>query len=366
MRCFVLLGRRGDLRCGVGHVLRRSAATDATGASQKNVIRSLVANGAISVAKFSAFATSGSGAMLSEALHSLVDCGNQALLLFGLRALRKPESATFNYGQGRGAFFYSLLSSMGMFYGGGCVAIWHGVTQLMSGDEHVVSYGAATFAVLGTSFVVDAYVLVKALADVRREKPAGMSTFRYLKDVNTDPFLTTIILEDSAATVGVLMALAGIGASHITGNPVYDGVACVGVGVLMALSAVALARTNKQFLLGRAVDEELQNRIATIILSRPSVEGVFGAKSRWESPECFAYRCELDFRGSYFAEILRERHGGKVDLDAYAEDLTRAIEMEVFHIQKAIRSEIPNCKYIELGPHSVETRLYTGEEHKKT
>ncbi len=132
----------------------------------------------------------------------------------------------------------------------------------------------------------------------------------------------------------------------------------------MAMSALALARTNKQFLLGRAVDEELQNRIATIILSRPSVEGLFGAKSRWESPECFAYRCELDFKGSFFAEMLKSRYAGdqKADLDAYAEDVTRAMEMEVFQIQKAIRKEVPHCKYIELGAHSVEKRLYSSEE----
>ncbi len=344
-------------------VLNRRALS--SNASRGNVVRSLVANGVISAAKFSAFAASGSGAMLSEALHSLVDCVNQGLLIFGLNALRKPPSDAFNYGQGRGAFFYSLLSAVGMFYGGACVSVFHGLSQLAEGAQ-AVEYGPATFGVLGFSFAVDAYVLAKVLRDVRRDKPKDVGMMRYLRE-QTDPFVTTIILEDLAATMGVLIALAGIGATHLTGNAAYDSVACIGVGTLMGLSAITLARTNRDFLLGKAVDEKLQSQVEAIILARPSVEGVYNCKSRWEAPDCFAYRCELDFRGSYFAGLLKERYGhANVDLDAYAEDVTRQIEMEVYRIQEAIRSAVPNCRYIELGPHSVEKRQMSGEEHTKT
>jgi zinc transporter 9 len=337
-------------------------------ASRSNVIRSLTANGAISLAKFAAFATSGSGAMLSEALHSLVDCVNQGLLLFGLNALSKPASRDYAYGRGRDAFFFSLLSAVGMFYGGACVSIWHGLRQLIDGAA-VVEYTPVTFGVLGLSFVVDAYVLVKVLRDVQRDKPKDVGLVQFLRSGNTDPFIATIILEDSAATMGVLIAVSGIAATHVTGNAVYDSLACLGVGSLMGISAITLARTNREFLLGKAVDQKLQSQIEAIILARPSVEGLYHSKSRWEGPDCFAYRCELDFRGSYFAGLLKERHGEDaaiVDLNVYAEDVTRQIEMEVYQIQEAIRKEVPNCRYIELGPHSVERRPMSGQVEAKT
>ena len=158
-----------------------------------------------------------------------------------------------------GAFFFSHVSAMGMFYLGSVFAIYHGVGQILA-PTLSVDHSLLTASVLGFSFVVDSYVLARAVSDVKKEKPANVSLFQFLKTHN-DPFLTTVIVEDCAATTGVLIAGTGIAVSHVTGNPVYDAVSCCLVGVLMGVSALTLARTNKQFLLGRSVDAALQKKV---------------------------------------------------------------------------------------------------------
>ena len=319
--------------------------------------------------------------MLSEALHSTVDSANQCLLLLGLSSQKQKPNATFNYGQGRGAFYYSLLSAVGMFYAGACVSVWHGLTSIVGGHQDPISYSYLSFAVLGISFVVDSYVLVGALKDAVAQKPPGVSMLSFLRNHN-DPFLVTIIVEDSVATFGVLVALVGISLSSIYQNPLFDQISCVMVGLLMGFSAMALASINKQFLLGKSVDLATQQKIGDIVTSHKGIESLYNVKSRWEGPTTFGWKGEVDFNGIYFAQLLAGRYREQLRelvekdefekiellLEQHSEDVTRAIEMEVFQIQKQIRAEVPQCEWIELTPHSVEHRrfLVNNDKGKQT
>ena len=142
-------------------------------------------------------------------------------------------------------------------------------------------YGPATGGVLALSLALDSYVLVRAVRDVAPQKPPGVSWWRFLKS-HRDPFLVTIILEDAAATAGVVVAAVGIAASHYFAMPTFDAAACIGVGVLMGCSALAQASLNKKFLMGKAIDAKLEDSVRDLVAARPAVERVQGVQSRWE------------------------------------------------------------------------------------
>jgi zinc transporter 9 len=231
-------------------------------------------------------------------------------------------------------------------------------------------------------------VLVGALKDAYLQKPKDQNLIAFLRNHN-DPFLVTIIVEDSVATFGVLVALVGISLSSFYQNPLFDQISCVTVGLLMGMSAVALASINRQFLLGKSIDLDTQKKIGEIITSRAAIgkqififlffffflfrlESLYNVKSRWEGPVTFGYKAEVDFNGVYFAQLLQARYRVQLRelvaknefeqiellLEQHSEDVTRAIEMEVFQIQKEIRKVVPQCEWIELAPHSVEKRQF--------
>jgi zinc transporter 9 len=157
-----------------------------------------------------------------------------------------------------------------MFYAGACVSVWHGLSNILGSHHDVITYSYLTFGVLGISFVVDSYVLVGALKDAYLQKPKDQNLIAFLRNHN-DPFLVTIIVEDSVATFGVLVALVGISLSSFYQNPLFDQISCVTVGLLMGMSAVALASINRQFLLGKSIDLDTQKKIGEIITSRAAI-----------------------------------------------------------------------------------------------
>ena len=341
--------------------------------SRANVRRSLAANVVITAGKATAFALSGSGALLGETLHSAVDSANQALLLLGLRSQERRPDSRFNYGQKRGAFYYSLLSALGMFYAGACVSVWHGCAQLVHAAE-VPHYSLLTYSVLAGSFAVDSWVLWHAVRDARKLKPLDTGWITFLRS-NPDPFLAAVIVEDVAATLGVAMASIGVGLSHYTGNGMYDALSCVGVGLLMGGSALSLVRLNREFLLGRAVDPELEGQVRRVVAGRAAVERVSDVQSRYEGPFSFGWKGALDFDGRVLAGRLRPDYATRLGqcendeqrqmiLSRYAEDVTRAVERETAEIQDEVRKIVPQCEFIELTPLSARSK-YMDEEDQE-
>ncbi|RHY30986.1 hypothetical protein DYB32_008022 [Aphanomyces invadans] len=235
--------------------------------SQDMVFRAMAGNTLITALKLMAYLKTGSSAMLSEAIHSLVDTGNQGLLILGLRQASFQPDKKHQYGYGRAAYF--------------CWEVW---------------------TVLGMSFCIDGYVLQRCLGELMQTKPKGVSLYQHIKDIK-DPFMLAVVLEDSAACTGVFIALAGIGASYVTGNPVWDSAASIGIGCLLGGVAVSLIRMNQRFLLGQSVDPEIEQGIKALLLSRPSIDNS-------ELPVILAW---------------------------YAEDVTRLVEKEVQEVEVAIR-----------------------------
>jgi len=328
-----------------------------------NVQRALYGNMLICAAKLGAWVSSGSSSMMSEFVHSVVDCGNQALLLIGLRDTRHAADKRHPYGYGKSVYFWALVSALGTFFMGAGVSMSHSVQTLFH-PTLSESIPNEIWFVLAMSFAIDGYVLFKTFSEIEDARPKGVSMAKYISKLR-DPATLAVLLEDGAACLGILIAFAGITASHATSNPIYDGVAGVGISCLLGAIGLALVRVNHSFLIGQGVEREMLDGIEKLIRDRRSIENVTGIQSQWTGPETFSFKAELDFDGTYLSALLMPRYraefqnaGENLDeelevlLSWYAEDVIRAVEREVRHIEAVIRQQYPAAEYIELEPMS--------------
>lgn len=327
--------------------------------SKGTVIRALSGNSIIAGLKLTAWAVSGSGAMLSEGIHSLADTGNQALLLLGLQQAEKGPDERHQFGYGQAAFFWALVSALGIFFLGCGATLYHGISTVLHPPERL-DVGWLTWSVLGLSFAIDGWVLASAVQSVLADRPAGKRLLRHVGDLK-DPMLLAVLLEDLAACTGVLLAIGGILAAEMTGNTIWDGVASILIGLLLGLVALVLVRMNQRYLLGHAVDPEIEQGIRHILLSRPSVESVAQVRSRWVGPSTFVYKAEVDFDGRWFAGQLAEGYSHLFEhtddheamlrlLAVYTEHVSRLVANEVDVVEGLIRTRYPQAAFIVLEP----------------
>lgn len=361
----------------------------------QNVYRALWGNVIICVAKLGAWISSGSSGMLAEFIHSVVDCGNQALLLVGLRDSRLSPDRTHPYGYGKSVYFWALVSALGTFFLGAGVSMTHAIGDVMHPSlQHITWH---VWGVLLLSLAVDGYVLGKTVTEVQETQPKGVSFYKHLTTIR-DPATLAILLEDGAACLGVVLALGGIVATHVSGNPIFDGLAGVGISALLGGMGIILVRVNHRFLLGRAVDREIVEDINKILMSRRSIDTIGSVQSQWTGPDTFSYKAEVDFDGTYLAAALMkfyqseflkirdtmedELQGKKrsdlciecmgdtfgdflvltgalfdifiVLLAFYSEDVMRTVEREIRKSEAMIRQKYPGAEYIELEPMSVD------------
>ena len=322
----------------------------ATATSLRAVIAALAGNSFVTVIKLIAFILSGSGAMLSEAIHSFADTGNQLLLLIGLKRGQRAADDRFHYGYGGERFIFGILSAAGIFFIGCGITIYHGITSLIS--PHDVQPTPLTFIVLATAFVIEGGVLlfaVRSIASQRGELPF----WRYVRE-RADPAAVAILLEDGAAVLGVMLAAIGIAASYFTGNDIFDSIASLVIGVLLGLVAFYLVSENRELLLGRAVPEGVEERFINVVLEHPSVRSVRDVKTRELTPETYILKAEITFDNDYIAEKLdhlssdvsfvkRERALRRVS--AIVTDLIATVIQD---LEVNIRKVIPQAKYIDI------------------
>ena len=327
-----------------------------------NIQRALIGNVVICTAKFGAWLSSGSSSMMSEFVHSVVDCGNQSLLLMGLRDSQNAADRLHPYGYGKAVYFWALVSALGTFFLGAGVSMSHAVGELMNPSLQEIPN--EVWFVLALSFGIDGYVLHKTVAEVKEDKPNNVPFWEHAMKLR-DPATLAVLLEDGAACLGIVIAIAGITASYATAMPVFDGMAGVAISVLLGSMGLALVRVNHTFLLGRGVSRNMTDEIEKIIQSRRSIDGVYGIQSQWTGPETFSFKAEVDFDGTYLAAELMPRYQGEFNvakenfdqelqvlLSWYAEDVIRAVEREVRDIEALIRHKYPGAEYIELEPMS--------------
>lgn len=230
----------------------------------------LLGNLAIAVTKFTAFAFTGGSAMFSEGVHSLVDTGNEILLIYGERRSRRPPDDTHPLGYGRELFFWSFVVAILIFALGAGVAIYEGVTHIL--EPEPITRPTVTFVVFGLSAIFEAISLGFAWRSFRRTMGSDRiwTAFRRSKD----PATFTVLFEDTAALTGVAVAAIGSAVALLTGNAVWDGVASIVIGAVLGFVAVVLARESKQLLLGEAADPDLVRTLRETVEARPEVRRV--------------------------------------------------------------------------------------------
>ena len=236
--------------------------------SSKNVIyAALVGNLLIAISKGAASAYTGSSAMLSEAIHSLVDTGNQGLLLMGLARAKRPPDAQHPFGYGMEVYFWTFVVAIMIFAVGAGVSIYEGVHKL--GDPEPVESIHINFIVLGAALVFEGVAWWIAYKEFKRQQ-GTMGLFEAVRN-SKDPTVFTVLFEDTAAMLGLLVAGAGLAIAHVFDMPAMDGVASIVIGVILAVTAALLAYECKGLLIGEAARPMMIARIRGIIEDHPAV-----------------------------------------------------------------------------------------------
>jgi cation diffusion facilitator family transporter len=263
----------------------------ATEGSRAAVFAALTGNALIAVAKFAAAAITGSVAMLSEAWHSVADTGNQALLLRGLSQSKRPPDAQHPFGRGKETYFWSFMVAVMLFVGGAVLSIQHGVDALQ--HPHKLEDITVNVIVLSAAFLIEGAVFIFAYREFRRVRGSRSNwrTFRGTKDTA----ILVVLLEDSAALLGLIFAMVGLFVSSATENAMWDGVASLAIGALLATVAILLAIETKALLIGEAASRSDRAGVMAAVLALPEVTGVGRLLTMHMGPEKILVNIEVDF-----------------------------------------------------------------------
>ena len=275
-----------------------------------SVIAALGANVLVAISKFVGFAVSWSAAMLNASIHSIVDCGNEILLLVGNRQAEAKISERHPFGQARAKYFYSMVVAMMLFFAGGALGIME-ATQKLFHPEHSVENTWLVMAILLFGLMVESASLHVAFKEIKELNRDRLPLYRFLRESRHSEILI-IFAEDSCAVVGLLIALAGTLLSHFTGNPFYDALSGVLIGVLLCTAALFLAREFYSLLIGESVTEKDLTRIKTSF-NRPEISRLINIKTIHLSPTDILVTTKIDVKDEYEArtpELINdiERH----------------------------------------------------------
>ena len=259
--------------------------------SKKVIIAALIGNGLIAVTKFIAAALTGSSAMLSEGIHSLVDTGNQMLLLYGLKRAQRPPDERFPFGHGKEIYFWSFVVAILIFAVGAGVSIYEGILHILHPTELVNPI--INYIVLGLAIIFEGFAFFFALTEFRKQK----GRLGYIQAVKRgkDPSIFVVLFEDSAAMLGLLVALAGVYLTATTGQGWYDGAASVVVGLILAGTAIWLAIETKSLLIGEGADQATVRGIRALADSKPGVRHVNEILTLHMGPDFILVTISIDF-----------------------------------------------------------------------
>ena len=249
--------------------------------SLKSVLFALFANLAIAIAKSVAAFFTGSGAMLAEAIHSYADSGNQLLLILGLRQTRKVPTEEHPLGFGKSIYFWSFLVAVILFSVGGMFSIYEGVHKLQHPEP--LSYPWIAIGVLAFAIVAESISMWGCMREVNKER-RGRSLWQWFRSSRSSA-LIVVFGEDLAALLGLIFALLAVLATFLTGNPTWDALGTVLIGVLLIVIAVFIAVEVKELLIGQSVEPELQLSMREFLAGQPQIEEVYNLLTMQFGPD---------------------------------------------------------------------------------
>jgi len=307
------------------------------------VLGALFANGVIAILKFAAAVITGSSGMMAEALHSVADTTNQVFLLLGLRFFKRPASEKHPFGYGKERFFWSFIAAIFIFGVGATYAIYEGVVKLR--HPHPPEHLEWAYWVLGISFVLEAGSIALAIyQEVKEAHHEGLTFFAYLRE-SKDPTAKTVIFEDSAALLGIVIAGAGIYLTeHHTGpgdGAYWDGLASIFIGLVLSVVAFVLARTSRGLLLGEAASPKSVRAIVEAIESHPNVVKVVELLTMHLAPKQILINAHINLRDDLVT-------GDIVKTVEEVEELIKRAEpkVEMIFLETARQSESPDREYV--------------------
>ena len=273
-----------------------------TSGPKKVIYAALLGNSAIAVIKFVAASMTGSSAMLSEAVHSVVDTCNQILLLHGLRRARRPPDAEFPFGHGKEIYFWSFVVALSVFAVGAGVSIYEGVVHIL--HPRPIEDPTVSYVVLGVAMVFEGAAWLFAWREFSRAR-GTLGVFEAVRR-GKDPSLFVVLFEDSAAMLGLVVAFAGIALSHATGLAWIDGAAAVVIGLILAATAAWLAFETKSLLIGEAAGKEVRAEIRRIATGRPGVLRLNEVLTMHMGPDFVLVNLSVEFRDGESTETIEE------------------------------------------------------------
>src|SRR4051812_13775649 len=272
------------------------------------VLGALIANGVITVLKFVAAVITGSSGMMAEALHSLADTTNQVFLLLGLRFYKRPATEKHPFGYGMERFFWSFIAAIFIFGVGATYAVYEGIEKLRHHEQPQNLKWA--YIILGVSFALEAASIGVAIwQEVTEAHHEGMTFMEYLRE-SKDPTVKTVLFEDSAALLGIVIAATGI---YLTdhharpgGGAYWDGLASITIGVVLAIVAFVLARMSRGLLLGEAATPRTVERIRLAILEHPNVRQVVELLTMHLAPKQILINAHINLRDELATDDIEQ------------------------------------------------------------
>jgi len=260
-------------------------------ASRKVIFAALAGNTLIAITKFIAATITGSSAMLSEGIHSVVDTGNQVLLLYGLKQSKKPPNDMFPFGHGKEVYFWSFVVAILIFAGGAGVSLYEGIHRLS--DPRPVTDTYVNYIVLALALLFEGGAWFFALREFTRVK--GNRGYLEAVTKGKDPSMFVVLFEDSAAMLGLLVALLGVFLTQISGDPVYDAAASILIGLILGGTAIWLAIETKGLLIGERANRAVVDGIRDIARTQPRVCHVNEVLTMHMGPEYVLVNLSIDF-----------------------------------------------------------------------
>jgi len=309
---------------GVKTIERESFTSESTAA----IVAAIIGNLAIALIKFVAAAFTGSSAMLSEAIHSLVDTGNGGLMLLGVHKSREPPDDEHPFGHGRELYFWTLIVAILVFAVGGGMSVYEGITHL----SHPTLPGSPlwNYTVLGLAFVFEGTSWFFGWKAFNAEK-GSKGILETIHDTK-DPTSFSVVLEDSAALLGLLFAFLGIFLARLLDLPYLDGAASIVIGLLLCMVAVLMVYESKGLLIGEGLDHETLNSVRAVVEADSAVERVQHLHTLYLGPHQVLLAIELSFRSTISALEVRE---------------------SVARIKRKIRDQHPDVTHIFFGAESI-------------
>jgi cation diffusion facilitator family transporter len=264
-------------------------------ASRKTVMVALAANAAVAIAKIAGGVLSGSAAMFAEAAHSLADTVNQGFLLVSIAMAARDPTPEQPFGYGRVRFLWTFMAAVGMFLAGATFAVGYGIYQLTSGP-HTGGFVAA-YITLAFSAVAEGSSWVRAIRHTRSDaREQALPLLRYLRE-SRDPNVKMVLFEDTAAMVGIVIALAGILIDQLTGSSVFDPAASIAIGLLLITVALWMAHDTSELLVGASARPSEREAIESVLEESEHIQEVFEVLTMVLGPNSLLVAARVDFAG---------------------------------------------------------------------